>query len=560
MSAIISLNQQPTAQTDIDSAIADLRRGAQRLACLSLSERLQLINECIPAVCQTGTEWVEAACRAKRIEVGTPASAEEVLAGPLGVLRYLRLVQATFQDIHRHGKPRLPGRPRMEHGQVRVPVFPTHILCDRLLFFSMKAESWLQPEVEEHDVFGQAADLTGGGTPTVVAVLGAGNVASIPATDSLTKIFQDSCAVLLKMNPINDYLGPSFERAFASLIKADLLRLVYGGADTGQYAIEHESVDAVHITGSNLTHDAIVWGSTPGERQQRMDRNQPLLNKPITSELGNVTPWIVVPGRYSKSQLRAQAENLVASITNNASFNCIATKMLITWREWPDREPFLDLVEHVLATIPSRYAYYPGATDRFSRFNEAPPSNPTTGHLPWTIRRNTRPDESPHLYQQESFVCVCGETALSAASPDDFLDQSVDFVNDRLWGTLAAALTVPRQLPPERLDSALRRLRYGTIGVNQWPGVAFGLMSPSWGGFPGSDLCDVQSGIGSVHNTFLLNRPEKTILKSPLKMFPKPMWFSTHRHPQSVAWKLLEFYEEPTRSRLPPLLLHAIRG
>ena len=94
---------------------------------------------------------------------------------------------------------------------MRVPVFPTHILCDRLLFFPMTAESWLQPDVAEDEIFSGTADSLGMGHPTVVTVLGAGNVASIPATDSLTKIFQDSCSVLLKMNPVNDYLGPFFE-------------------------------------------------------------------------------------------------------------------------------------------------------------------------------------------------------------------------------------------------------------------------------------------------------------------------------------------------------------
>ena len=98
-------------------------------------------------------------------------------------------------------------------------------------------------------------------------------------------------------------------------------------------------------------------------------QNDPILKKPITSELGNVTPWVIVPGRYTEAQLRSQAENVIASITNNASFNCIATRMLITCRSWPQRDHFLDLVERILATVPSRYAYYPGAIERYERFS-----------------------------------------------------------------------------------------------------------------------------------------------------------------------------------------------
>ena len=97
------------------------------------------------------------------------------------------------------------------------------------------------------------------------------------------------------------------------------------------YPIE-ELFDAVHVTGSADTHDAIVWGPQGEERRRRLAENDPLLTKPITSELGNVTPWIVVPGEYSERELQFQAENVAAMIANNASFNCIAAKMIVPSR------------------------------------------------------------------------------------------------------------------------------------------------------------------------------------------------------------------------------------
>ena len=130
-------------------------------------------------------------------------------------------------------------------------------------------------------------------------------------------------------------------------------------------------------------------------------------------------------------------------------------------------------------------------------------------------------------------------------------------------GTLSAALTVPPEFEhqqPGQLDTAVARLRYGVVGINQWPGVAFALMSTPWGGFPGSTLDNIQSGIGSVHNTYLLDRPEKTVLRSSLTMFPKPVWFSTHRCPEKVAKRLLDFYVRPKSWRLLPILVSAIRG
>ena len=89
---------------------------------------------------------------------------------------------------------------------------------------------------------------------------------------------------------------------FDRLSTADSCASVYGDADAGSYAAHHPAVDDVHITGSVRTHEVIVWGADPVERERRKAINDPLLKKPITSELGNVTPWIIVPGPYSEAR------------------------------------------------------------------------------------------------------------------------------------------------------------------------------------------------------------------------------------------------------------------
>lgn len=555
-----------TPMAAVDQAIADLQAGAIRLARSSCQERMEWVAECIGAVESVATDWVEAACRAKRIPDGSAARAEEVLVGPVAVVRYLQLIIQTLRDLQATHRPRLPGRPRIAHGQIRVPTFPTRRLFDAVTFRPMKAETWLQPGVELSQLFSDAPDRLMRRTkaaPRVCLVLGAGNVSAIPATDVLTYLLQHDHAVLLKMNPVNDYLGPYFETALAAFVRQGMLRIVYGGADVGRYAIDHPQIDAVHITGSTETHDTIVWGATAAEQAERRRNGQPLVAKPITSELGNVTPWAIIPGDYRETQLQAQAENIAASIANNASFNCIATKVLITWKGWHARERFLDLVEMTLRSIPPRYAYYPGAAGRFAEYAGKPAPFDDEGRLPWILRRGVDPEREPHLFQRESFVCVAAETSLEAASPEDFLEKATHFMNERLWGSLAAALSVPDALQkqnPGAIEAALSRLRYGTIGINQWPGVAYALMSPPWGAYPGAGLEDVQSGRGAVHNTYLLNRPEKTILSAPLSLFPKPMWFSTHRRPESLAWRLFIMYCKPSVWQLPGILGAALRG
>jgi aldehyde dehydrogenase (NAD(P)+) len=48
-------------------------------------------------------------------------------------------------------------------------------------------------------------------------------------------------------------------------------------------------IAGVHMTGGKATHDAIVWGPNNYEQPRRPDQ-KPLLQVPMTSELGCVTP------------------------------------------------------------------------------------------------------------------------------------------------------------------------------------------------------------------------------------------------------------------------------
>lgn len=565
--SVLASTRPATDSAAIDEAIESLRQGAKSLVTMSLAGRKRLIEQCLDGITEQTQPWVEAAWKAKRIQAKEAARAEDIMMGPLPAFRCLRLLHHTLSDIERTGKPLLPGKPYEKNNQVRIPIFPTRHLYDSLLFGPLTAETWMQPSVAVFNLFGENIERVQGKAndqPSVAVVLGAGNVSSIPIADAVAKIFQENRAVILKMNPVNEYLGPFFEMAFEPLIKANLLRIVYGDGAVGQQLTDHEGVDEIHVTGSDRTHDAIVWGS--GDQQaERKANNTPRLEKAITSELGNVSPWIIVPGKYSRRQLNFQAENIVASITSNVSFNCIATKMLIMQKGWPQGEMLLDRIQELLANTPKRFAYYPGAVERFARFSgqSNDRSESRDPRLPWTIVRDVSIDSHPHLFREESFVCVTGATTLESTNDATFLNDAVEFVNQKMWGTLSAAVTVPDAFRKNReavLDQAIRDLNYGTIGINQWPGVAYALMSPPWGAFPGSTLQDIQSGIGAVHNTYLLEGAEKTVLRSPLTMFPKPMWFSTHRCPEAVATALLELYKKPSALRVPGVLMHAIRG
>lgn len=561
----VTIDKTPAPLEQVERSVAELVDAKARLSRLSLAERIALLEDCLARVVDLAPEWVEASCKAKGLAAGSPLRAEEVAAGPMATARHLRLLIANYRQIQTQGHISLPAPARQAgDGSLRVQVMPVRGLYDGLLFAGFKGHSWLSPKIKPAELEHLGSHVKNPGPGGAVLVLGAGNVSSIPPTDAISKLFQEGHVVLLKMNPVNEYLGPIFERLFERLIDLGFVRIIYGGADVGAAAVNSTGIDEVHITGSANSHDAIVWGPPGEQRERRKQAHDPLLKKPITSELGNVTPWIIVPGNYSEKQLRFQAENVAASIVNNASFNCVATKMIVTHKRWPQRQRFLDLIDEVLAKVPARKAYYPGAADRYERFSGKQPASSGEA-LPWTLLRDRKPDQNPLMFCEESFVCVCGETALDAASPTEFLTRAVAFANDKLWGTLAAAVTVPADFRrsaegADAFNQAIADLKYGAIGINHWPALVYAMMSPPWGGYPSGTLEDVQSGIGSVHNTFMLSDVQKTVLEGPLTISPKPFWFPTHANPEPLAWKVLDLYAKPSPWKLPGLMLSALRG
>src|SRR6185312_15859586 len=148
-------------------------------------------------------------------------------------------------------------------------------------------------------------------------------------------------------------------------IDRGLLFVCYGGADVGKYLVEHPGVDEIHITGSDKTHDLMVWGPPGPEREARKANKDPLLKKAITSELGNISPVVVVPGPYSDGEVRYQGGNIAGMVANNASFNCNSAKLLVQPREWRYRGQMLDSVQTALGRASVRTAWYPGAEQRW---------------------------------------------------------------------------------------------------------------------------------------------------------------------------------------------------
>ncbi len=556
----------PTDRQHVDAAIAAVREHAREFARLAPAAKATLLRECIPRLMAEAPGWVATGAAAR----GAPPS-EEWLAGPSATVRLFRLLADSLDAIAAEGRPALGrGARARPDGRTEIALFPASRL-DGVTFMGFTGHALMAPGVtpeqarERQAVFYQRRDPEGG----VSVILGAGNVASIPPMDVASKMFVEGFVCVLKMNPVNEWVGPFLERALQPLVSRGYLRIVYGGADVGAMLVYHPGVDDVHITGSDRTHDAIVWGPPGPERDRRIAARDPLLTIPISSELGNVSPVAIVPHAYSEGELAFQARNVVSMVSNNASFNCNAAKMLITPRGWPQRQRFLDLIAQGLSASPTRKAYYPGAFERYGTLLARHPEAQRFGQasddtLAWALVPGLdAADEREPLFRTEPFCGLLSETSIASTDPVEFLAEATRFMNDRLWGTLNAMLVVPPTLEADptvaaALDRTILDLRYGTVAINHWPALGYAFGTTPWGGHQSATLENIQSGVGWVHNTCMLDGIDKAVVRGPLVVKPMPMWFSGNPKAERVAPLVADLEAAPSWLKVPGLLARVL--
>ncbi|MFI7413834.1 aldehyde dehydrogenase family protein [Streptomyces sp. NPDC049627] len=568
------MNSTPLDTAALDRALHELRENAASWAAAPLADRIGLLERLMPRIRGAAAELAAAGARAKGYSPDSPWAAEDWAGGPWALaqnvsarLRVLRRIAA--------GQDPLPARAVHEHGgRVWVDVFPA-TGWDRLLLSGYSARVRMGAGITAEQVRHRAAGLyRGRPEPAGVAlVLGAGNVAALTALDILHKLYAEGQVVVAKMNPVNAYLRPHFEGIFAEFIERGWLRFVDGGPAEGAYLTTHDGVDSVHVTGSDRTHDAIMWGTDDQAEQRRRD-DRPLVDKPFTSELGGVSPCIVVPGQWSAADFRFQAEHIVTSKMNNSGHNCIASQVLVLPRSWDGTERLLDEIRKVLRTLPVRSDYYPGADGRLAAVRAAHPDAESYGDG----CRLLVPDIADHddvLLSSEVFASALGVVRLPGEIPADFLRHAVDFANATLPGTLGATLIVhPATERAHRtvVEAAIAELRYGTLGVNCWSAVGVLLGYTPWGAYPGNTRQAIGSGIGFVNNAFLLEDVEKTLVRAPFapaprglftgspSLSPRPPYFVTNRTGRTTLERVTGFTTAPGITRLPAVFASALRG
>lgn len=556
---------------EMDGCLSRLQANKEKWARLSFPNKRQLLQQISQNLAAQAAHWVAQTNAARHIAPDSLWAAEEWYE-IFTVARALHDYAAVLALLAQGEQPRPRKVWTRPDGQVVAQVFPAD-LYDYLLFNGISGEVWMQPEVTLETLPQHVGSFYRQPQPSgaVALILGAGNVNSIAPLDALDRLFRHKQVALLKLSPINAYLQPLLEAIFAPLIRAGFLAITTGDAEIGSYLAQHPAVDEIHVTGSEDTYQAILSGQRNG------NAGLPDAPKPITAELGGVTPVIVLPGRWTAADIQFQAENIATMKLYNCGFNCISAQLLVLPEQWAQQEALVTAVQQVMQSLPPQHAYYPGVAQRLQVVQQVyPEAVQLRGEAARTIIPTPAASKSSDYCRSTEFfgpmlavMTLPGETAVS------FLQNAVTLCNHSVVGTLGIDLIAPPDVlktEAAAVDTAVAALQYGVIGLNVWCGLGYRITQTPWGAFQSPDAGDAGSGHGVVHNTLLFDSPQKTVLRGRFRPFPrswrhgdsafmpKPPWFVTHRQRLTTARRVARFALNPGYLRLPGIFAAALRG
>ena len=553
----------PTKLEEIDRKLMALDSNATKWRNMPREEKASLFRKCVQLFIQYGEDIAILSTRHKG-SYGQGIGEEYLCLVP--IVTYLSEVAECFE---KRAYPNPYSTRRSSDGtQWIVDVCPVGMSA--LALGGFKGELYINPG---HDVSqGGSLDKAEKETePGVGLVLGAGNQYPLAVLDILHVLVMQSRVVVCKMNPVNEYMGPLLCKGLSPLIEAGFVDFVYGASKEGKYLVDHPVIQCIHLTGSTNTFDAIVWGSNTAKD------GEPPCKKEVCAELGCVTPYIVVPGNWTEEQIEYHAMNVVSGLVNNAGHNCLAAEVVVTDRNWAQRETFLDAIRRNLDLAYCRTSYYPGSDDNYKMFEKMFPDCENHGreasqpvgvengsHHPWKFQVGLTPDTCK--VSEENWCGVLQEVSLDSDSIEDYLKNAETFVNEQCWGTLSCSILIDDSITSEHeaaWENFISGLKYGSICVNIPGMVGFGLTKLTWGAW-GDDSQDVRRNIGSgntkVHNSGFFDNVQKSVLYAPCSFSPTPYWFVSNTNLDDIAAAAVKFFSNMGILSMARLVQTALRG
>ena len=525
---------------DIDRFITTLRTKSKEYNSISNVQLASMLEETISNIKEVSFFWATI-CSDNKGTTKTPAEGEEWLGGPFAsVLATQYYITSLTNDDDLDEK-------KYNSEENSYKVFPNNFM-ERITFPFIDAKVIFNKSMSFDDInkyrgFSKRYDID----PSITLVLGAGNFSSIPYLDVLYHLITRKSVILLKLNPVNEYLKPVFEKVFQNFIERGYIIVTTGNIDESKYMATHPGINHIHLTGSDKTYEDIVYGRELTDKEKKTKSLSKKNNKSITSELGNVTPIIIHPGKWSTSDIKYQARKIVTAKLNNNGFNCIAAQVVVLPDGWGQTDTLIKFVKHYMSKSKERKAYYPESIERLEKLEK------DKGYE----RVNALSCVTPHLsreikaYSKYELDEVWSSTIyfkkIEYTSIEDFANKAIDYCNDELWGNLGVSVIIKdhdRKFNKHITNLYIDKLNYGTVAINEWAAIGYIIPQLPWGGFPGNRDNDIQSGQSVVHNSMLFESPLKGIVNTKFRIsrLIDPPWFVTNKKARRL-FKNLTYYQ-----------------
>ncbi len=525
---------------DIDRFITTLRTKSKEFNSISNVQLASMLEETISNIKEVAFFWATI-CSDNKGTTKTPAEGEEWLGGPFAsVLATQYYIKSLTNDDDLVEK-------KYNSEENSYKVFPNSF-TERITFPFIDAKVIFNKSMSFEDInkyrgFSKRYDID----PSITLVLGAGNFSSIPYLDVLYHLITRKSVILLKLNPVNEYLKPVFEKVFQNFIERGYIIVTTGNIDESKYMAKHPGINHIHLTGSDKTFEDIVYGRKLTDKERKSKSLSKINNKPITSELGNVTPIIIHPGKWSTSDIKYQARKIVTAKLNNNGFNCIAAQVVVLPDGWGQTDTLIKYVKHYMSKAKERKAYYPESIERLEKlerdkgYERVNALSCVTPHLTREIKAYSK-FEIDEVWSSTIYFKKIEYTSI-----EDFANKAIDYCNGELWGNLGVSVIIKdhdRKFNKHITNSYIDKLNYGTVAINEWAGIGYIIPQLPWGGFPGNKDNDIQSGQSVVHNSMLFESPLKGVVNTKFRIsrIIDPPWFVTNKKARRL-FRNLTYYQ-----------------
>jgi hypothetical protein len=535
------------SKIDIDRNISKLRVNSAEFLNLDKTNLISMLEQTVDNIKTISYYWASLSSE-KKGHLTKSKEGEEWIGGPFSCIYALQYFIDYLQNDDGLDVT------KFDESTKSYKVFPTKNI-EKLLFPFLEGEIRFGKNLNFNQIneYRGFANRFNNNKPKITLILGAGNVSSIPVLDALFHMIAHKSVIYIKLNPVNDYLLPIFTQVFEPFISRGFMIITEGDMEASKYLTEHEGFQQIHLTGSNYTYENIVYGRTLSDKERSLKTLPKINKKPITTELGNVTPIIVHPGNWSRAEIRHQAKKIVTAKLNNSGFNCIAAQVIVLPKNWKHTDKLKRDIKYYLKKVGDTTSYYPGAsenlndlvqTENYDQINNLSCSTPfLVSDLDLEKEYANKEVWSTALYFQE----------LPYSTYENFCSNAVDYVNNHLWGNLGVTVLIKNHKKKTNqgiLNTYIEELKYGTVAINEWSALGFVIPTLPWGGYPGNKDNDIQSGQGYVHNALLFESPQKGIVYSRFRLSPliDPPWFVTNRKAHRI-FKHLTYYQA-TKSKI----------